>query len=88
MLLLKDLWTSDLPVGGESSIGRGRLKGIQADLIWNRPQNPQQWKISEENGTLHITDKIDSSISEESARNELEVFVKALLTHLGNEVEV
>lgn len=25
LLLLKDLWTSDLPVGGESSIGRGRL---------------------------------------------------------------
>ena len=90
LLLLKDLWTSDLPVGGESSIGRGRLKGIQADLIWNRPQNPKQWQISEENGTLHVTDKADLSISEdsESARNELKVFVKALLTHLGNEVEV
>ena len=30
LLLLKDLWTGDLPVGGESSIGRGRLRGIDA----------------------------------------------------------
>ncbi len=31
--LLKDLWTGDLPVGGESSVGRGRLQGISARLI-------------------------------------------------------
>jgi CRISPR/Cas system CMR subunit Cmr4 (Cas7 group RAMP superfamily) len=34
MLLLKDLWTSDLPLGGESSVGRGRLRGQQAVLQW------------------------------------------------------
>lgn len=32
LLVLKDLWTSDLAVGGESSVGRGRLKGIKATL--------------------------------------------------------
>ena len=32
MLLLKDLWTGDLPVGGESGIGRGRLKGKRSNL--------------------------------------------------------
>lgn len=32
LLLLKDLWTSDLPLGGTSSIGRGRLRGISARL--------------------------------------------------------
>jgi hypothetical protein len=32
LLLLKDLWTGDLPIGGESSVGRGRLKGIKATL--------------------------------------------------------
>jgi CRISPR/Cas system CSM-associated protein Csm3 (group 7 of RAMP superfamily) len=30
MFLLKDLWTSNLPLGGEISIGRGRLKGQKA----------------------------------------------------------
>lgn len=32
LLLLKDLWTGDLPIGGESSIGRGRLTGHEATL--------------------------------------------------------
>jgi CRISPR/Cas system CSM-associated protein Csm3 (group 7 of RAMP superfamily) len=32
LLLLKDLWTGDLPIGGESSIGRGRLRGISAQM--------------------------------------------------------
>jgi CRISPR/Cas system CSM-associated protein Csm3 (group 7 of RAMP superfamily) len=32
LLVLKDLWTSDLPIGGEASVGRGRLQGIRAEL--------------------------------------------------------
>jgi CRISPR/Cas system CSM-associated protein Csm3 (group 7 of RAMP superfamily) len=32
LLLLKDLWTGDLPLGGESSVGRGRLCGKQATV--------------------------------------------------------
>ncbi len=32
LLLLKDAWTGDLPVGGESSVGRGRLFGHNATL--------------------------------------------------------
>ena len=31
--LLKDLWTGDLPVGGQGSVGRGRLQGFSARLI-------------------------------------------------------
>ncbi|MCB0196281.1 MAG: hypothetical protein KDJ65_30295 [Anaerolineae bacterium] len=32
LLVLKDLWSSDLPVGGGSSVGRGRLQGVEACL--------------------------------------------------------
>jgi CRISPR/Cas system CSM-associated protein Csm3 (group 7 of RAMP superfamily) len=32
LLVLKDLWLGDLPLGGESSVGRGRLQGQQATL--------------------------------------------------------
>lgn len=32
LLLLKDLWTGDLPLGGESSVGRGRLIGESATI--------------------------------------------------------
>ncbi|MBD2410385.1 hypothetical protein FACHB389_01420 [Nostoc calcicola FACHB-389] len=45
LLLIKDLWTGDLPVGGTSSIGRGRLQGKEAKItlasenkIWNITQ--------------------------------------------------
>ncbi len=85
LLLLKDLWTSDLPVGGESSIGRGRLKGIKADLIWNHPQHPQQWQIRQSNGNLQIEDSSHSSKSQ-TLVDDLEQFVKDLLKELGKEV--
>ena len=35
LLLVKDLWTGDLPVGGESGVGRGRLRGKRAEIRWN-----------------------------------------------------
>ena len=88
LLLLKDLWTSDLPVGGESSIGRGRLKGIKADLIWHHPDNPQQWTIYEANDELKFIDSINPTQSEKSVRDKLEGFVKELWAHLEKEVEV
>lgn len=34
LLLLKDLWTGELAVGGEQSVGRGRLRGLSADLTF------------------------------------------------------
>jgi CRISPR/Cas system CSM-associated protein Csm3 (group 7 of RAMP superfamily) len=82
LLLLKDLWTSDLPVGGESSIGRGRLKGIKADLHWHHPDNPKQWEIREEDGRLHVANTNDSSQSEKSVRDDMEKFVQSLVGSL------
>lgn len=32
LLVLKDLWSGDLPLGGESSVGRGRLQGVSATI--------------------------------------------------------
>lgn len=42
LLLLKDLWTSDLPVGGENSVGRGRLKGATAVLKFD---DGREWQF-------------------------------------------
>lgn len=65
LLLLKDLWTGDLPIGGESSVGRGRLQGQQATLTWNNAE----WQIvSRASGGLDITGE----------RQSLEEAVKAL----------
>jgi len=50
LLLLKDLWTGDLPLGGESSVGRGRLKGINAVMIGPHGS----WTISSHGEALQV----------------------------------
>lgn len=64
LLLLKDLWTGDLPVGGESGVGRGRLIGKEAKLTFQG----KDWTITKagENG-LSVT----------GDRKQLEDFVDA-----------
>lgn len=47
LLLLKDLWTEDLPLGGESAIGRGRLKGLEAELFIGKIVSPQVYSFNE-----------------------------------------
>ncbi|MCI0694048.1 RAMP superfamily CRISPR-associated protein [candidate division KSB1 bacterium] len=70
LLLLKDLWTGDLPLGGESSVGRGRLRGKLAEL---HGVNEETWKIEKANGkTLTITGN----------RDHLQQKVDALKKHL------
>jgi len=67
LLLLKDLWTGDLPLGGEASIGRGRLKGVQAEI-----ETPQH---RGEPLTISAADDKRLTVSD---RNALENYVAAL----------
>lgn len=57
LLLLKDLWTGDLPLGGESSVGRGRLKGVTATLTQKHggEKADDVWTITEDKNGLHIS---------------------------------
>lgn len=63
LLLLKDLWTGDLPLGGESSVGRGRLRGKDAQI----GLGADEWKIQADGDVLKIV----------GDRERLEGFVKA-----------
>jgi len=72
LLLLKDLWTGDLPLGGESSVGRGRLSGERATLTLQRNGAPITWKIITSGHGLTIV----------GDRNQLERFVAELNRHL------
>lgn len=45
LLLLKDLWTGDLPLGGESSVGRGRLRGKEAVMVCRHPGFEVTWTL-------------------------------------------
>lgn len=54
LLILKDLWMGDLPLGGEIGIGRGRLKGKEAELIWREEGKERKWRIFSAQGALKI----------------------------------
>ena len=56
LLLLKDLWTGDLTVGGERSVGRGRLAGVRADLHWKDAETDQPWELIQTESGLSIED--------------------------------
>lgn len=76
LLLLKDLWTGDLPLGGESSVGRGRLKGKKAELIYKTPDTQDgsfQWLLEASANALSIPDE---------ARERLEDYIATFKTHL------
>lgn len=51
LLALKDLWTGDLALGGEQSVGRGVLQGHSAQMAYNG----QSWALKAINGKLEIT---------------------------------
>ncbi|MCL6448963.1 MAG: hypothetical protein K6U04_12575 [Armatimonadetes bacterium] len=69
LLLLKDLWTGDLPVGGEAGIGRGRLRGFwaKAELVCHGAQN-EKWEFVQNGGKLSVSGDVER----------LEAFVRAL----------
>jgi len=50
--VLKDLWTGDLPLGGESSVGRGRLEGRYAVLTLHQDDGEQRWKLHRDGDKL------------------------------------
>jgi CRISPR/Cas system CSM-associated protein Csm3 (group 7 of RAMP superfamily) len=68
--LLKDLWTGDLPLGGEASVGRGRLAGLSAELTLRRGGQEKRWTIAQEANRLTVDDC-----------TALEVFATALTRH-------
>jgi CRISPR/Cas system CSM-associated protein Csm3 (group 7 of RAMP superfamily) len=87
--LLKDLWTEDLPLGGESSVGRGRLKGREAQLKWSSGETWSSWKIETDkqvqltvSGSGQDSEGVVVNKDAATARAELEVFAAALWDQL------
>ena len=64
LLILKDLWTGDLPIGGEKSIGRGVLEGLSVRINYDN----KKYEIVENCGQLHIIGN----------KKELETLINAL----------
>ncbi|XWX04054.1 RAMP superfamily CRISPR-associated protein [Aggregatilineales bacterium SYSU G02658] len=68
LLALKDLWTGDLALGGEQSVGRGVLQGHSATLSYGE----QKWTLQANNGKLSVNG--DQAV--------LEGYVRALVDEL------
>ena len=68
LLVLKDLWTGDLPIGGEKAIGRGVLEGKRAKIIHNGQTLAEFTNINQ--------------LSQEQ-KNKLQGFVDKLKNHGG-----
>jgi CRISPR/Cas system CSM-associated protein Csm3 (group 7 of RAMP superfamily) len=78
LLVLKDLWTGDLALGGEKNVGRGVLKGISADII----------KDGKNLITITASDFEDENRLQE-IENILQTFVSNLVSKVSNnKVEV
>lgn len=50
MLIIKDLWNGDLPIGGEKAIGRGVFSGVSVDIDFKG----DSYKIARKDSALHI----------------------------------
>lgn len=70
LLVLKDFWSGDLPVGGEKNIGRGVFQGVQAEINWD----DKSIKIEKDIGKLSPEQEAD-----------LQNFVDALSQEKSNE---
>ncbi|HZS77881.1 MAG TPA: RAMP superfamily CRISPR-associated protein [Ktedonobacteraceae bacterium] len=73
LLLLKDLWTGDLPLGGEIAVGRGRLRGKSCELVYQNGQE-RSWAL--------IANGVNGLKVEQGNPGELEQYVMELHTHL------
>jgi CRISPR/Cas system CSM-associated protein Csm3 (group 7 of RAMP superfamily) len=75
LLLLKDLWTGDLPLGGEISVGRGRLQGVNAQLASKKinSEESKRWNIKTAKESIEISGDI----------KRLENFVKSFVEEIN-----
>ena len=74
LLVLKDLWTGFVPIGGETSVGRGRLRGKTAVL--HHTASNKSWTLSANGDELEITGDEES---------DLEQYVNEFVAHMeGN----
>ncbi|HAA86399.1 MAG TPA: hypothetical protein DCE14_08665 [Kosmotogaceae bacterium] len=71
LLVIKDLWDRDLPIGGEKAIGRGVLKGDRLQISLRG----KTYSVVEKNGILNVTGE----------QKELEEYVNAFVEYAGGE---
>lgn len=72
LLVMKDLWTGFIPVGGGSSVGRGRLTGQRATLTYGE----KTWQLAADGDGVQILVSGDAKVED------LNGFVGAVKAHV------
>jgi len=91
LLLLKDLWTGDLPVGGEKAIGRGVFEGVSAGLSFKVNNLPEQifvienFNMNQNNNKNIEIKKQDGQTEGKNCLEELNKYIKALANRIDEE---
>lgn len=89
LLLLKDLWTSDLPIGGESSVGRGRLKGLYATLEYRDGTNKADLWMVKLKGDANEPAQVEVDENQLPANTscpDAKAFLNCLVTKLNKQI--
>ncbi|SHF45097.1 CRISPR/Cas system CSM-associated protein Csm3, group 7 of RAMP superfamily [Caldanaerobius fijiensis DSM 17918] len=81
LLLLRDIWTSNLAIGGEKGIGRGILKGVSANIR----VNDMKINITEKDGKIKLCGSRGES--EKQIQDMLNKFVEDLVKYVPGEGE-
>ncbi|MDN5850149.1 MAG: RAMP superfamily CRISPR-associated protein [Nitrococcus sp.] len=83
LLLLKDLWTGDLPVGGGQGVGRGRLQGKKAVVTLRQGQKAllleRTWVIQANGRILTITQDGVDTAPDDAPHDQLDRYVSQSL---------
>jgi len=72
LLVLKDLWTGFLPVGGSSSVGRGRLKGVSATIHYDE----DEWTLEANGDSLAVAS--NNGVKPETLNKYVQAFTNAM----------
>jgi len=62
LLVLKDLWTGDLAVGGEKNVGRGVFEGVKAVITWDDDEKASLKKgdLSDLSNLTHFVESLNN----------------------------
>jgi len=75
LLILKDVWNEDLPIGGEKNIGRGVLKGKKIEIVYKGKTYVIKKNVDD--------DKTNKVLVDDKDKAKLEGFLKEFLKTAG-----
>ena len=88
LLLLRELWSGNLPLGGGKNIGRGILQGLSADIYYERQyfRMEQCLPLKDNYGKIKISgrDREKNNLTDEKVQSIMQEYVTELVKEMEN----